>query len=326
METFSPQSFLTSREVIINNEKINDFFNKKVTLSSIETTPDIQCTACYIKHDNANAAPLVIIPGRGENPHKYAEFLYSADKFNFSTYILFARGQGISTRLLDNPQKCHIAKFEDYTHDISIMLNKLNITKFMLSGFSLGGLIALDLLLNTSHKPLKCALFAPFLWPNVNINPAVLKTLITVLGSLPFTKCSYTPYGSDYRMVNFEENYHSHCKDRYLAYHSYYKMHPEETLGGPTFGFVHQTMKKQCELFKSKQDINIPIYVQLAQQDRVVDSDKAEKFFTDHVKGKFSPRIEWVANAFHDLLNESDEIRNSVLCNALNFLYGVKSE
>ncbi len=302
---------------------IEQFYQMQVKKFDFVSSDGYKLTAVGINHhDSPFSVPLVIIPGRGEIAHKYAELLYSLSSIRLNTYVLFARGQGESQRLLADRQRCHLESFEVLRQDIAQMLSELGISRYMLMGFSLGGLISLDLIKNGQHPPLRCCLIAPFLWPYFKAPAPLLYAFVTLLGSLPYFKYAYTPHGSAYRKVPFEQNYHSHCQTRYEGYHGYYAAHPELTIGGPTYAFVKECVKKQSELFGSSFAFKLPLCVYLCGEDRVVSSEKAEQFFKAHRGDGPQLVINQEPQVFHDVLNELDSYRTRILSGGLTFLFG----
>ncbi|MGN1281301.1 MAG: alpha/beta fold hydrolase [Succinivibrio sp.] len=311
--------FLTTEQLKEKRAELEEFFNKNVQKLSFKNSEGFTITAAKMDVPEASDT-LVIIPGRGEIAHKFTEFLYTLYNLKISAVILFARGQGESTRLLKNRQKCHIDRFENIASDDCFMLDSLGIKNYKLLAFSLGGLVSLDIIKNQKNKPSRAALIAPYVWPKFFLPPKLLKILVYSLGSTyPFSTI-YTPHGSSYKRIEFATNHHSHCQERFDAYHDYYAEHPELTIGGPTFQFVKEAMRKQIELFESDFDFTIPVYCQSAGLDKVVDTQAAENFFNRHRNDSCVPIFETIEGAFHDIINEADEFRIPSLSKALKFL------
>ena len=173
---------------------------------------------------------------------------------------------------------------------------------------------------NGYNKPSKAALIAPYVWPYFNLPKPFLMAFALSFGSIPFLRTAYTPHGKEYKRLEFIGNHHSHCEERFVAYHDYFAKHPELTIGGPTYQFVKEAMLKQIEIIDTDFEFAMPIYCQSAGCDKVVSTAVAEHFFEKHMQDKFKPRFEIIDNAYHDLINESDEFRIKSLANALEFL------
>ncbi|MDD6318108.1 MAG: alpha/beta fold hydrolase [Succinatimonas hippei] len=317
---YIPPKLLTAEQFLKLKNEIEDFYQKNVTIRRIRTPDGLTITACDLCPENIEHN-LVIIPGRGETEHKYAEFMYSMKDTGTRVSVLFARGQGLSDRLLDDPQKCHIKSFSSLSSDLSLLIERLGIMNFGLLGFSMGGLLALDLIERAKIPPSRAVLIAPYIWPCVNLGQTAMKC-VAALGMLPFIRKMYTPYGASYKRVPFEENYHSHCKERYEAYHDYYAGHPELQTGSPTYGFVSACTVRQLRLISSGKQLRSKVLFMPSGLDKVVSTPSTVDFYVRHRGDKLSPSLEVMGGAFHDVLNESDGIRNPSLIRALNFLFG----
>ena len=312
--------FLSTQELKEKRQELEEFYRSHVENLKFKTPEGYEVTASRLIVEEPKDY-LVIIPGRGEIAHKFCEFFYSLYKLNIGAVVVFARGQATSTRVLPDRQKCHVEKFEDLAKDVTFILDQLKISNYKLLAFSLGCLISLDIIKNFDNKPVKASFIAPYIWPYFKMSKWLLKLFINTLGALPATRTMYTPHGSEYKKLKFAGNHHSHDEERFNYYHDYFEKHPSYTIGGPTFQFVREAMKKQLELIHSDFEFSMPVFVQSAGADMVVDTDEAEKFFLKHANDKNPPKFEIIENAYHDIINESDEFRIKSLSKALEFLF-----
>lgn len=319
--SYIPPRLLTAGQFLNLKNEIEDFYQRNVLIHRVKTQDGLTITACDLYPENIEHN-LVIIPGRGETEHKYAELLYSMRDSRTRVCVLFARGQGLSDRLLDDPQKCHITRFSAFSSDITLLIEKLRIRDFCLLGFSMGGLIALDFIEQAKLPPSRAVLIAPYIWPCVKLGLTAMK-FVGAVGLLPFIREMYTPYGASYKRIPFEENYHSHCRERYEAYHDYYAEHPELLTGSPTYGFVSACTIRQLRLISSDRQLRSKVLFMPSGLDKVVSTPSTVDFYTRHRGDRLAPSLEVIGGAFHDVLNEADGIRNPSLTRALNFLFGV---
>lgn len=316
--------FIASEEIISSehlpgyNSAIENFYFEHVQLRQIQSPDGLRLCAALYEPENWSRS-LLVIPGRGETAHKYAELIFNLRQKNLRIAVCFARGQGNSQRLLADPHRCHIRSFDELSEDIWTMLKALNFQNFGLLGFSLGGLIGLDFIRKCKLLPHKAAMLVPFLWPAYAVPPVVLYAVVNVLGAIPVIREQYTPYGSDYKRIPFEENHHSHCRLRYEAYHDYYALHPELNIGSPTWSFVREALRTQKMLYHTMAELPVPFYCRCAGVDKVVSTARARLFFSTR-KG-CSCDFGIIDDAWHDILNESDCYRTPALCGALNFLF-----
>ncbi len=313
-------AFIDTATLIQKRDEIERFYQEHTENLSFVNNEGYTLTAVRLNVDNPKDF-LVIIPGRGEIGHKFAEFFYSLWQLKIGAIVIFARGQAQSTRILEDRQKCHIHRFEDLASDVTFVLDALNIHNYKLLAFSLGGLVSLDIIKNGANKPERAALISPYLWPYFKLPKAILMIFIMTFGTLSFTQNLYTPHGKEYKPLEFVGNHHSHDKERFTYYHEYFKNHPDLTIGGPTYRFVREAMRKQLEMQNESFEFTLPVYTQSSENDKVVDTRTCEKFFLEHAKDKVPPRFEIIKGAFHDVINESDEYRIEPLAKALKFLF-----
>ena len=79
---------------------------------------DIYYRKFEIKPPAEEVGAIVISNGRTESMAGYPELIWDLHQQGYSVYILDHRGQGFSTRLLPDPQKSYVEKFEDYVDDL----------------------------------------------------------------------------------------------------------------------------------------------------------------------------------------------------------------
>lgn len=325
MFDFTDAKWVHEDELTMLDPEIERCWDERVLHHCINTPGGLRITAAEIRPKDF-LGQLVIIPGRGETAHKYAELFYSLERMQIRAAVIFPRGQGLSDRLLPDRQKCHMACFDDTLSDIAALIAHLGFDDFGMLAFSLGGLEALSYVYECRQRPSALALIAPFLWPANQVSPMLLRGVVGLLGHLPLCKTSFTPYGNIYRRIPFEENHHSHSQIRYARYHDYYTAHPELTIGSPTWGFVAETTSRQVRLHHSRTPLPVPVFCMNCELDRVVSRKASESFFNAHMRDKLAPEVITIKHAFHDVLNERDEIRNPALTQALNFLKGKKND
>ena len=89
---------------------------------------------------------ILIVNGRGESYLKYQELAGDLWRQGYSLYLIDHRGQGMSDRMLDDPQKGYVDQFDDYVvdlkqfHDQIIMADQP--AKLFLLAHSMGGAIS----------------------------------------------------------------------------------------------------------------------------------------------------------------------------------------
>lgn len=85
---------------------------------------------------------LVILPGRGEPMHKYAELIFDLKDLGYSMYIMSHRGQGESGRI-DDMNMQYVESYTHYTDDLKTFM-ELHVSakpRVVLLGHSMGAAI-----------------------------------------------------------------------------------------------------------------------------------------------------------------------------------------
>ncbi len=322
----------TEPALAINYPKIDAFFENELKQHRIRISDNLFLSVLELPApkgasgvslaDSSNT--LVIVPGRAETEHKYAELLYALKDKGLRILVCFVRGQGQSSMVLYDSNKCHVERFMHYRQDLENILNYMDVgPNFKLMGFSLGGLISLEFCFNTSYpfKPQAFVGVAPFLGITYPFPPKLLYHALKVLCNIRSFALAYTPHGKEYVRIPFEENFHSHSELRYNLYHDYYDQHPQLALAGPTFKFVKCCLQAQLRLQKIKCRFNFPSLFLGAGADMVVSTKATREFCQLHQDDPVPPRFELIPHAYHDILNEADRYRNPALEKALNFLF-----
>ena len=321
--------------------QIEAFYEQELKLHRIHVSDNLFLSALELKapagsqgvslDDSSNT--LVIVAGRAETEHKYAELLYHLKDTGLRVIVCFVRGQGQSSMVLYDSNKCHVERFLHYRQDLENILIYLDVgPNFKLMGFSLGGLISLEFCFNTTYKykPQSLVLIAPFLSINYPIPRKLLYSVfypvLKVLCNIRSFALAYTPHDKEYVRIPFEENFHSHSLIRYDLYHDYYANHPQLALAGPTYKFVKCCLQAQRRLQKIKCSFNFPTLCMGAGADMVVSTKATQEFCAAHQHDPVPPRYELIPHAYHDILNEADSYRNPALIKALNFLFNGTTE
>ena len=86
--------------------------------------------------NNKNSMPIIFIHGVGLNQQMWKSQIDYFKENSFITYDLLGHGK--------TPFSKQILKMEDFTDQLSSLVNNLNVKKFNLIGFSIGSLIAIE--------------------------------------------------------------------------------------------------------------------------------------------------------------------------------------
>lgn len=257
---------------------------------------------------------VFVFQGRTENIEKYGR---TAEALHLAGYGVFAidwRGQGLSDRLTDDPMTGHVVLFSDYQKDVAAMrraAEALDLPKpWYLIGHSLGACVGLRAIIE-GLPVAACAFTAP-LW-GVNLSAFQRLAAWPLSWAAQFVGMGhvYAPgtRGESYVLhTDFEDNRLTHDPDMYQYYIRISVALVDQQLGGPSMGWLFQTLKETRSLSKLPSP-DIPCITFCGAEDSIVAIPGAKDRMARWQRGKF----ELVENARHDVLYETSRIRNDVL-------------
>lgn len=277
--------------------------------------------------DTGPNGSIVILPGRTESSLKYAEVAYDFIQKGFSPlYVIDHRGQGFSERALDDSHKGYVSDFALYESDFDQFLKivkrdpKVNHKRLYALSHSMGGSTLIDHLSRNPEAVKAAALIAPML----RIYSAKTEGQIlseTFLSCYILLSCDdYIPGGGPFRWENrdFNTNDVTHSHVRFIMRDYLWRSWPQLQLGNPTVRWVREAV--QANINQRRQShlspIHIPIHVYQAEEDVVV-----EKTAQSEVCRKIGRncRLYGVRGARHEILMETDRIRNAALSHIADF-------
>ncbi|WOE84877.1 alpha/beta fold hydrolase [Aeromonas veronii] len=267
---------------------------------------------------------ILIVNGRVESYLKYQELAWDLWRQGYSLYLIDHRGQGMSGRMLDDPQKGYVDQFDDYVvdlkqfHDQIIMADQP--AKLFLLAHSMGGAISARYLERWPDDIKAAVLSSPMLGINLGGLPKWLaKGLASTIGTVGgwFGEPPYGPGQSAYQDHGFADNELTHSQPRYQAFRQIYEQHPQIKLGGATAHWIYQGITGADAAIADAGAIKTPLLVLQAGNDSVVDNAAQDRFCTiARCEGGKPLRIE---GAWHELFIESDDKRQPALTAMVDF-------
>ncbi|HHQ4766837.1 alpha/beta fold hydrolase [Aeromonas veronii] len=267
---------------------------------------------------------ILIVNGRVESYLKYQELAWDLWRQGYSLYLIDHRGQGMSDRMLDDPQKGYVDQFDDYVvdlkqfHDQIIMADQP--AKLFLLAHSMGGAISARYLERWPDDIKAAVLSSPMLGINLGGLPKWLaKGLASTIGTVGgwFGEPPYGPGQSAYQDHGFADNELTHSQPRYQAFRQIYEQHPQIKLGGATAHWIYQGITGADAAIADAGAIKTPLLVLQAGNDSVVDNAAQDRFCTiARCEGGKPLRIE---GAWHELFIESDDKRQPALTAMVDF-------
>lgn len=273
-------------------------------------------------------AIVIALPGLSEFCEKYFETARDiVTKHNMAFWVLDWPGQGHSERILKGNNKRHSMGYElerDILHNLirqKVQSHYPAGTKLAMLAHSMGGHIGLRYL-HRYPDMFSCAAFSAPLFGLLATKgyPGPLAHLITGIGSAVMGS-HYAPgqglWSAELRDLDINRIF-SHDPVRQAVHNQWCEADERLRVDGVTWTWLKETVKS-CALIQSSgflQDIKTPCFIGSAGLDQLVDND-AIKHVKTHLKKSAGMHFD---GAFHEILMETDEVRQSFLGTALTFV------
>jgi alpha-beta hydrolase superfamily lysophospholipase len=246
---------------------------------------------------------MVIAHGLGEHSGRYAHVIDRMTKLGISVWALDHRGHGKS-----EGNRGHILSFDEYIFDLKQMVTIAREgmptgAKLFLMGHSMGGCMAL--FFAQIHPKMINGVIAssPGLRPSMKV-PAVKSAMGKCLSSI-WPKFSFN--------TELESSHLSHDPAVVKAYDNDPLVH--RTVSARWFT---EFMAAMANTTHGAKNMNIPILMQVAGDDRLVNPLTAQQFF-ENIASK-DKVLYLYEGLFHEIYNESDDKRRKVLNDLENWL------
>ncbi len=259
---------------------------------------------------------VLILTGRTEFIEKYFETVGDLRNRGFGVLVFDWRGQGGSTRMLDNPKKGYIEDFSQYVTDFNTILENIAlpdcVAPFYVLGHSTGSLVALLSEPKEKNRIQRMVLTSPMLALNsLPFRQSTLKYLCgtaTVLGLGE----AYVEKGQlSMETRPFEQNKLTSDLTRFQRNREFANAHPKLVIGGATIAWIYAACRAMDEIAEPdlRAQLSVPTLLIAAGDDHVVSTEAAEEL-GDYLPNAHSLVID---NAKHELLQERDEFREQLL-------------
>lgn len=268
-------------------------------------------------------ATVVVVNGRTESYLKYQELAYELTQQGYQVLMFDHRGQGLSTRLTDNPQKGHIEDFQQYVDDMHQLISRVVLTtlpakpSLYLLGHSMGGAISTLYLQQHPQIFQKAALSAPMHGINGKLfydesDACRLASVVTL-----FSTEGYAGFADKaYSARPFAGNDLTGSEQRYQWMQDLYQHNPQLQLGGATWGWLEQACAVLPDMQQQADKIKIPVLVLQAELDSIVSASAQQQFcaaLESNADSGCVGGVQLIKGAKHELLFEQDHIRQQVL-------------
>ena len=314
----------TEHEVpALYQQTLPDFWRQHAVEGAFKGKDGITIRYAALRQAKVDRA-ILIVNGRVESYLKYQELAWDLWRQGYSLYLIDHRGQGLSGRMLADPEKGYVDQFDDYVvdlkqfHDEVIAADKP--AKLFLLAHSMGGAISARYLERWPDDIQAAVLSSPMMGINLGGLPKWLaKGLAATMGKVGgwFGEAPYGPGQGPYEDHGFADNELTHSEARYQAFRQVYAQHPQIRLGGATAHWIHQGIAGSDAAVADAGAIKTPLLVLQAGDDSVVDNAAQDAFCANaRCEGGKPLRIE---GAWHELFIEADPQRQVALNATLAF-------
>ena len=251
---------------------------------------------------------IIVAPGRTEFIEKYFEVIRELQGRGFTVFCIDWRGQGLSGREVENPQKGHLVSFDDPVNDLAtalkLLADRLPRPHIVLA-HSMGGAIILRAL-QTRRIEVDAAAFSAPMWGIAGLGKTA-KWWVRFMTSIGAGGQFAPSVEHKWKRENFKKNPVTHDKERHARTQGLIAEEPRLALAGPTNGWVSAAADTteafmQPGVFAS---IRIPVLIATAGREVLVDNASH-----DAVAGQL-PNVTHITidNAKHEILMELDPLR-----------------
>ncbi len=268
----------------------------------------------YGTADDGTTVPkgvVLLLHGRAEFIEKYKGIALALLRRGYKVVSPDWRGQGLSSRELENRHKGHVWDFDDYISDLEQVVSQVvapDAKKVVILSHSMGGHVALRFMNKhpgTIHKAfLSC--------PMIDIAfPLGFRKLMGVLSDgMADTRfvTSYLPCTGDYiyEKIRYKGNNLSHDPDKFWIIHDEIKKNPSLAIGGPTWSWIYAAFRSNIiiETQGFGSDITTPVFILNGGKDKVVSKKAQIRLQKKLVNGTYQS----IKDAFHEIMFEKESI------------------
>ena len=255
---------------------------------------------------------IVLSGGRTEVIEKYFEVIQDFLDRGFVVLAHDWRGQGLSHRLLADPLKGHAEGAKPFLEDFRILLEAYHARlpkPWVAVAHSMGGCLTLLAMVRGEDRFAAAILSAPMLGVQTGGRSLGSTKLLVGLSKLLGRGKRYllNDPGKPFDDA-FDSNVLTHDPRRYARACALIKAEPKLALGAPTWGWLDFALAATAELARPERlaRVTAPVIILSAEEDKLVDNAAQMAAARNLPQGK----IVNVPGAYHEILMESDDMRN----------------
>lgn len=258
---------------------------------------------------------VVLSGGRTEPIEKYFETIRDFMDRGFVVLAHDWRGQGLSARELPDRLKGHAKGYKSFLEDFRRLLGayETRLPKpWIAVGHSMGGCLTLLAMANGERRFAGACLSAPMLGLQFGkVSPAVAGVLTWL--NLTLGRAGKYTLGQAGKPFDdtFDGNILTHDARRFARHRAQVRANPDLALGSPTYGWLDFALKATAFLSRPERlrGVTVPVEIVSAGEDRLVDNSAQAAAARNLPQG----RLITVPGAYHEILMETDDMRNIFL-------------
>ena len=258
---------------------------------------------------------VVLSGGRTEPIEKYYETIQDFMARGFVVLAHDWRGQGLSARELPDRLKGHARGYKAFLEDFRRLLDSYDARlpkPWFAVGHSMGGCLTLLALALGERRFAGAVLSAPMLGLNLGkVTPTAARALARF--NITLGRAGGYTLGDPGKPFDdtFEGNILTHDRARFSRYRAQVAANPDLALGAPTWGWLDFALRATDTLSQPVRlrSVTIPVEIVSAAEDSLVDNAAQAAAVRNLPQG----RLITVAGAFHEILMETDDMRNIFL-------------
>src|SRR5690242_9204053 len=271
-------------------------------------------TARWILPPRESRGTVVLIQGRTEFIEKYFEVVRELLARKYSVVTFDWRGQGLSSRQLEDKRKGHVGDFSEFDCDLHVVVERVlhehGVKPYFGLAHSMGGNVLLRYLHDNPHEFERAVLTAPMLAVKTKPFPLWFARGVATLWTSTGNKSAYVFGGAhrDPMADTFEENVVTSDKARFDRMMACLTADPQLALGAPTFGWLEAAFRSM-DLVKTEEfaaAIETPVLLIGAAYDKLVDLGADIRLIRRLKRGMYV-----LLKAEHEIMMERDDIRTA---------------
>lgn len=268
---------------------------------------------------------VIILQGRSEYIEKQYELIRDLLDRGYDVLSFDWRGQGGSSRMLENADAGYVDDFDEYVEDLTEILQQVGLPDcrgpLHILGHSTGSLVALLAAPKIGNRITRMVLCSPFLGIGRQpISPAAVKLLAGSLAAFGLGEIYLTGRTTQPAIWDATSNFHTSSKEHFKRARKFSEDYPELCIGGATASWVFAACKAMERVkdpdFHSR--ITIPILMINAGNDHVVSNRESELLAMRLRSGSMLT----IEGARHEIWQETPFIREQFLAAFTAFVPG----